>query len=361
MSYIVAIETAVPDFKHSQETLIGFYQQTTDDETIRRKMKAVGMKAAISSRYSVISDFSNAPDDFTFFPKNKYLDPEPDIDYRMAFYKQHACSLSAKAIQKISDFEKIKATITHIITVSCTGFSAPGLDIEIVREFGLSPSIQRSSVNFMGCNAAILALKNADAICRSTPFAKVLVVCTELCTIHVQKNFTDDYLLASSLFADGSAAVLISSEKPLHDAPALKIESFHSTLLHEGYNEMAWQISKSGFIINLTSYVSPLINGAIRQMLDAIAVNPTDVDHWAVHPGGKKILEDFADALALPPLALQNSYDVLNEYGNMSSASILFILKKIIGENNTTTIGEKIFTAAFGPGLSVETMQLRYV
>lgn len=360
MSYIVAIETAVPEFKHSQEALIEFYQRTTDDETERRKMKAVGMKAAINNRYSVISDFSKSPEDFTFFPKNKDLEPEPDIDYRMAFYKKHACSLSIKAIKKIANFEAVKASITHIITVSCTGFSAPGLDIEIVRALDLNPFIQRSSVNFMGCNAAILALKNADAICRSAPSANVLVVCTELCTIHVQKNSTDDYLLASSLFADGSAAVLISAA-PLPNARSLKISSFHSMLLFDGYDEMAWRISHRGFIINLTSYVSPLINGAIRKMLEAIAIDPVDIKYWAIHPGGKKILEDFAKALAIPESALQQSHEILREYGNMSSASVLFVLKKIIEENEEMSAGDKIFTAAFGPGLSVETMQLMYV
>ncbi len=360
MSYIVAIETAVPEFRHSQEALVNFYQQTTDDENIRRKIRAVGMKAGISNRYSVISDFSNRPEDFTFFPKNRYLVPEPDIDYRMSIYKQNACRLSINAISKIQNFDAIKASVTHIITVSCTGFSAPGLDIEIIRELCLSPHIQRSSVNFMGCNAAILALKNADTICRSTPSANVLIVCTELCTIHVQKDFTEDYLLASALFADGCAAVLLSAT-PQAYTPNLKIESFHSTLLHDGYNEMAWQITRKGFIINLTSYVSQLINGAIKQMLDSIAINPADIDHWAVHPGGKKILDDFTEALLLPKAALKESHDVLSEYGNMSSATVLFVLKKIVEESAVKRVGEKIFTAAFGPGLSVETMQLIYV
>ena len=362
MSYIVAIETAVPEFKHSQESLIEFYKNSTDDETIKRKISVIGSKAAINTRYSVIKDFSKPPCEFEFFPKNNYLEPEPNINQRMKLFKQHACELSVQAIKKIKNFDLIKNTITHLITVTCTGLSAPGLDIEIIRELQLSQTIQRSSINFMGCNAAILALKNADAICRSTNGASVLIVCTELSTIHFQKNYNDDYLLSSALFGDGSAAMLVNFFRPKSPYyPAIEIKSFHSTLLHSGHNEMAWHISDKGFIINLTSYVSQLINGSIKEMLESISINPNEIDYWAVHPGGKKIVDDFRDALNLTEENLRESYNVLSNYGNMSSPTVLFVLKEIIEKNQTHKIGEKIFTAAFGPGLSIETMLLQYV
>jgi len=341
---------------------MNFYRNSIDDETIKRKIKTVAMKAEISYRYSVLSDFSNTPEEYTFFPKNRFLEPERSINERMKLFKKHACALSVEAIKKIKNFDSIKDSITHIITVTCTGLSAPGLDIEIVKELQLNKTIQRSSINFMGCNAAILALKYANAICNSNNGANVLVVCTELSTIHFQKNYNDDYLLSTALFGDGCAAMLVSflKPKPTH-YPAIEIKSFHSTLLHNGVDEMAWHISDKGFIINLTSYVSQLINGSIKQLLESICVNPSEIDHWAIHPGGKKILDDFSEALDLSPDKLKKSYEVLSNYGNMSSPTVLFVLKEVIESNRTNKIGEKIFSAAFGPGLSIETMQLEYV
>ncbi len=360
MSYIVAIETALPEHKHSQNAIIDFYQNATDDDEIKRKIKAIAGRAAIDYRYSVISDFSKSADEFNFFPKNRFLEPEPDINDRMALYKKHAISLSLQAIKKIKNFETLKSSITHIITVTCTGLFAPGLDIEISRELQLNKIIQRSSINFMGCNAAIIALKHADTICRSNPDATILIVCTELSTIHFQKNFSEDYLLSTSLFGDGSAAILISASPP-KSTHNVEIRSFHSMLLHDGHDEMAWHISDKGFVINLTSYVSQLINGSIKELLDSLAIDPNNIDHWAVHPGGKKILDDFRTALDLPQDKLTESYRILRDYGNMSSPTVLFVLKEIIDTHKTNAPGKKIFTAAFGPGLSIETMQLEYV
>ena len=341
---------------------MNFYRNSIDDETIKRKIKVVSTKAAISYRYSVINDFSSDPEDYTFFPKNRFLEPEPNINQRMKLFKKYACDLSVEAIKKIKDFDSIKSTITHIITVTCTGLSAPGLDIEIVKELQLSKTIQRSSINFMGCNAAILALKHANAICNSSIGANVLIVCTELSTLHFQKNYSDNYITTTALFGDGCATILVSFSRPKAPYyPAIEIKSFNSALLHNGVDEMAWNISDKGFIINLTSYVSQLINGSIKEMIESIGVNSNEIDYWAVHPGGKKILDDFKKALDLSPDKLKQSYDVLNNFGNMSSPTVIFVLKQIIESNKANKIGEKIFTAAFGPGLSIETMQLEYV
>jgi len=360
LSYILEIQTAVPEFKHAQETIMNFYQNSTDDENTKRKIKIVSAKAKISYRYSVLPDFSVTPEEHVFFPKNRFLEPDPDINVRMGLYKKYACGLAAKAINKIANFEEIKSSITHIITVTCTGLSAPGLDIELIREFNLRTNIERSSINFMGCNAAILALKSADYICKSQSNAKVLVVCTELSTLHFQKNYSDDYILSTSLFGDGCAAMIVASEldKDSKKVP-VKVKAFHSVLLHSGHKDMAWHISDKGFVINLSSYVSQIINSNIKDMMASIGIDNSQISHWAIHPGGKKILNDFRTALNLSIENLIHSYDVLNNFGNMSSPTVLFVLKQIIDSNNIA--GEKIFTAAFGPGLSIETMLLEYV
>lgn len=360
MSYISAIETAVPEHCYSQQQLTSFYAASTNDISDQRKIKIVASKTGIEHRYSVIGDFDKQYTDYVFFPANSSLLPEPTLSVRMDWYKRHATELSLTAIRKIKDFDTVKSTITHLITVTCTGLFAPGLDVELIRELNLNSSVQRSSVNFMGCNAAVIALKNADAICRSTPDARVLVVCTELCTIHFQKRYNEDYLLSNLLFGDGAAAVLVNGAPEKEPSFNVKMKQFDSLILHNGYQDMAWQLSETGFIMNLSSYVPGLISGNIAAMLKEISLDADSVDHWAIHPGGKRILDDFAGALNLNVSRLAASYDVLKNYGNMSSPTILFVLKQVI-ESSTGQSGERIFTAAFGPGLSIETMQLEYV
>ncbi|MBE9462505.1 type III polyketide synthase [Dyadobacter sp. UP-52] len=360
MSYITAIGTAVPENCFSQEILSSFYMNSTNDDTFKRKIKIVAGKTGISQRYSVLQDFDESTSDFELFPKTSSV--EPGLNERMMLYKKYATSLSLAAIEKIDHVTFLKPDITHIITVTCTGLFAPGLDIELIRELNLNPETQRSSVNFMGCNAAIIALKNADAICRSQPDATVLIVCTELCTIHFQKRFNDDYILSNLIFGDGAAAVIMTSQPKQNSfGKRVQVNKFNSMILHNGYRDMAWQLSETGFIMNLTSYVPGLIKENILPMLDKIGLIPSDIEHWAIHPGGKKIVDDFAAALSLDKSLLAETYKVLKDYGNMSSPTVLFVLKQVLEKAEKATAGEKLFAAAFGPGLSIETMQLQYV
>jgi predicted naringenin-chalcone synthase len=362
MSYIHNISTAVPEYIYDQNALMQFYSNTTDDESTKRKIKILAGKSGISTRYSVLKDYGLASEDFTFFPKNKSLLPTPTLSARMELFRKEALRLSIKAIGNLPNFERDKSRITHLITVTCTGLFAPGLDIELMHALALPATTHRSSVNFLGCNAAIIALKQADDICNSYPNARVLVVCTELCTLHFQTNYSDDYLLSNLLFADGSAAVLVGS-KPCDDplAKNTSIMGFDSFCIPDSRNEMAWQLSETGFIMHLTSYVADLIKANIKQMLDNIGIDKEDIDYWAVHPGGKKIVENFIVAMGLLPTDLTESYKILNDYGNMSSPTVLFVLKQILDTIDPNTSDKNIFTAAFGPGLTVETMQLNVV
>jgi predicted naringenin-chalcone synthase/4-hydroxybenzoate polyprenyltransferase len=360
LSYLTAIETAVPDHCYSQQTLTAFYMNSTDDETARRKIKVIAGRTGIAQRYSVIGDFKEAPENYTFFEKNATLLPEPSLSRRMEWFQSHATTLSVRAIRKIENFESRKNHITHLITVTCTGLSAPGLDIELIRELGLNPAIHRSSVNFMGCNAAIVAMKQADFICRSSTNANVLIVCTELCTLHFQKRYNEDYILSNLLFGDGAAAVMMSSSRP--DTPhVLEINAFNSFIVHNGYAEMAWNLSESGFIMNLSSYIPDLISENIRPMFKSLRLDPDAFRYWAIHPGGKKIIDNFADALDLDKCKMSSSYHVLQQYGNMSSPTVLFVLKETIDNLKNPQTNDRGFAAAFGPGLSIETMQFSYV
>jgi len=361
MSYITAIETALPGYLHTQKSFSLFYSNSTNDADVIRKINIISAKTGIENRYSVLKDYSLLPDAFEFYAKDASLLPEPGLNQRMTIFREEAFSLSLQAIRNIKNFDSIKNSITHIITVTCTGLFAPGLDIQLIQELNLQPTISRSSINFMGCNAAILALKQADIICKNNAAANVLIVCTELCTLHFQRNYSDDYIVSNQLFGDGCAAVLVSGQAIAFQSDTyIQIESFNSLLLHNGYNDMAWQLSETGFKMNLTSYVSDLINTNIKAMLDDVGVVPETIDHWAIHPGGKKIIDDFCSALNLPASKLAASYEVLKNYGNMSSPTVLFVLKQVIEENISAKKGSSIFSAAFGPGISIETMQLKF-
>lgn len=236
--------------------------------------------------------------------------------------------------------------------------SAPGLDLELMEILNLPVNSWRTSVNFMGCYAAIHALKLADAICKSDASANVLIVCVEFCTLHFQRDYTPDNIASGILFADGAAAVLVTGNKEIE---GLNIEHFYSSVSFKGKQEMVWELSSTGFLLNLSSYIPDLIeenfNPFVNEALNGTTLTKKDITHWCIHPGGKKILQAVHNSLQFSNGQLQNSYDVLSEYGNMSSPTILFVLKKI-QQKLTREQNNKIFGAAFGPGLTIETFIL---
>jgi predicted naringenin-chalcone synthase len=356
LSKIISIGTAVPAFKHRQQDILQFmlnaYQPEADD---RRKISLLYERSGINTRYSVIPDYSLPVDQRTFYAKTKDMEPFPALDSRMELYHQHATALSLEAIRNCTtDIHDI----TCLITVSCTGMSAPGLDISIMESLGLPPHIQRSSVNFMGCYAAIHALKMADNICKADENAKVLIVCTELCTIHFQKDCEMDSITSALLFADGSAAALVTADN--FPAKGTTIGKFYSEVAMRGQKDMAWNLSNKGFLMRLSAYIPQLLQAGITPLLGnalkAAGYSKQEITRWAIHPGGKKILETIGKELKLSAGDVQSSYDVLREHGNMSSPTILFVLKDILEQMNGNA--EKIFAAAFGPGLTMETVIL---
>ena len=352
MSYLIAIETAVPNYCHQQKDITSYFIDEANEIQTKRKLKFISEKSGIDYRYSVLNDFSHEQ---KIFLKGKN---SPTIEDRMALYQTEALPLALKAIKKIKGY---KTSITHIITVTCTGLFAPGLDIQLMNALNLPSTLERSSVNFMGCNAAILALKQAKSICDSQSNATVLIVCVELCTIHFQNNQTDDDILANTLFADGAAACMVSSLPNKNATINLKLTSFNSLIIPKGYHDMAWQLSSTGFIMNLTSYISELINGNMLSFLKNIQLDKQQIDYWAIHPGGKKIVDDFKMTLQLEKADLQASYDILQQFGNMSSPTILFVLKTLLENVKNPKPNQTIFAAAFGPGITLESMQLQYV
>lgn len=363
MSYITALGTANPSNRISQPVIADFMLRTMKlHNGDSRKLKTVFRASGIEYRHSVLVDYGRVKD-FTFYANTDDLEPFPGTEKRLQVFRQYALSLSVAAcgdmLRHYPEFDRSK--ITHLISVCCTGMYAPGLDVELVTALKLPSTVQRTAINFMGCQAAFNALKIADALCQSRRDSKVLIVCTELCSLHFQRAATDDNLLANALFADGSAALLVEgiSNRPL----ALQIEAFHNELATEGLSDMAWTIGDVGFEMRLSSYVPDLISKGITKLIDGLLdktpVSLRDIQYYAIHPGGKKILEVIGRTLNLEREKLEPAYHVLKNYGNMSSPTVLFVLKKIIDQLTSRHGGERILSVAFGPGLTLESTVLR--
>ncbi|MBS1666088.1 MAG: type III polyketide synthase [Bacteroidetes bacterium] len=356
MSKIISIGTAVPSYKHQQEDILNFMQHIyAMDENDKRKLRFLYHHSGIEQRYSIIPDYSRPISEWKFYPHTENLEPFPSLELRMAWYQKYAAALSVDAIRECLGNKIHPKEITHLITVSCTGMSAPGLDLQVMELMDLPKNIFRTSINFMGCYAATHAMKLADALCHTDPNAKALIVCTELCTLHFQRDPTMDNIASSLLFADGSAAALISSDE---NSSGLHLESFYSEVLPRGKKDMAWELSSSGFLMTLSGYVPDLIEEDFELLTNrALKKNnltKEEITHWCVHPGGKKILEAIHKSLQLTNGELTPSYEVLKEFGNMSSPTILFVLKKILN-NIDLKKRNAVFGAAFGPGLTMET------
>lgn len=324
------------------------------NEVDKRKMRFLYQQSGISYRYSVLPDYSRQTNEWKFYPQTENLEPFPSLEQRMAVYNKQAPLLSVDAIRDCLHNVAHHHDVTHLITVSCTGMSAPGLDLQIMDLMDFKKNIFRTSINFMGCYAAIHALKIANAICTSEPNAKVLVVCTELCTLHFQREATLDNITSSLLFGDGCAAALVSAHS--FDKEGVEISGFYSEIIPKGKRDMAWELSSSGFLMTLSGYVPELIeedfSAIVNRSLKSANITSSSIDYWCIHPGGKRILEAIEKSMGLSKESLAECYDVLNKYGNMSSATILFVLKQILSSRQKE---KTIFASAFGPGLTVET------
>jgi predicted naringenin-chalcone synthase len=360
LSKIISIGTAVPAHKHRQEDILHFMQHVyAMNEADKRKLKFLYHQSGIDTRYSVVADYNKSINDWKFYPHAENLEPFPSLELRMIWYNKYAAPLSVDAIRHCLDGHTQSNDITHLITVSCTGMSAPGLDLQVMELMDLPKTIYRTSVNFMGCYAAIHAMKMADAICKTEAAAKVLIVCTELCTLHFQKEPTADNIASSLLFGDGAAAVLITNDAG--KKKGWSINSFYSEVVTKGKKDMAWELSGSGFLMTLSGYVPDLIEADFEPLVHRALLHAgrtkNDITQWCVHPGGKRIVDAIRKTLLLPEGSLQHSYDVMKEYGNMSSPTILFVLKRMMMSHNAVS-KEEIFGAAFGPGLTMETFVL---
>ena len=364
-TYISAIGTANPEHKIAQQDAARFMVESLAlSNTEQRKLKALYRLSGIRNRYSVLKDYSRNYGHYTFFPNSENLEPFPGTQARMQLYGKEAAGLGIAAIKNcLSNLKDLEVQeVTHLITVSCTGMYAPGIDIEIVRDLGLPGNVRRTAINFMGCYAAFNALKMANDICQADRKAKVLVVCVELCTLHFQNKADEDNLLSNALFGDGAAALFIEGQER-EGIMQLSFENFYCDLAYEGMKDMAWNIGDQGFEMRLSSYIPDFIKGGIQKLtdklLEAFKSQLSGKVYYAIHPGGKRILESIEQALGLSKSDNQYAYEVLENYGNMSSPTVVFVLQALMRDLTGKDNGKPIVSFAFGPGLTLESMLLK--
>jgi alpha-pyrone synthase len=348
-SFITKIGIANPTLKLTQQQIaehMALRLNYSEKET--RRLVRLYKKTNIEYRHITVD-----PSDASFKM------PYSSTGERMKLYQCHALEIAKQAICSTLQPDEL-AKVTHLITVSCTGMYAPGLDIELTLQLNLSKSIERTCINFMGCYGAFNALKMADYICSQDPKAYVLIVCVELCTLHFQAIESLDQMVANAIFADGAACALIHGEP--QTGVNLNLKSFQCSLAPNDRPEMAWYIGDKGFDIILSSYV-PLIlanhiHEPVQKLLTAFKLKQNQIDYYAIHPGGKEILSTLEKMLNISPDQNITAHEVLRNYGNMSSPTILFVLKKWMERFSHEDHHKNILAMAFGPGLTIESALL---
>jgi alpha-pyrone synthase len=348
-AYLNRVAVAVPEHE-VHGTFVRFAEQFLRDRRSRLLFDRMVARCEIQNRWSCLVPAREGSNDSLdadgFYTAGKF----PTTAERMQRYEREAPALATKAVERLGVSDSIRQ-ITHLIVTSCTGLSAPGIDLEVIRRCNLDPSIERTVVGFMGCNAAINALKLARHIVRSEPDSRVLIVCIELCTLHLQESKDIERLLSFLLFGDGCSAALVSAEPS-----GFAIDRFHAELVPEAAEQLSWTIRDFGFDMILSGHVPATIGEALRAGSERVlAGHSTDaIRMWAVHPGGRTILDAVQDALDLDQSSLARSRAVLRDFGNMSSPTVLFVLEAMMREN--VPAGARGCAMAFGPGLTAETM-----
>lgn len=363
-AYIQNIATVVPEQSYKQTFLRDRMKEYISDKEITQKIiHRIYSRSGIDKRHTVIRDF-NANGDPRFFFQQDGTMQTPSTGQRNAIYAEKGKQLFVETARRtLEENSSVEAgDITHIITVSCTGFFAPDPGFEIIKQLNLSPSTQRFHLGFMGCFAAFPAMKMAKSFCESLPDATVLVVCLELCSIHLQASEATDHLISASVFADGAAGMLITSQKPSGSTYALS--QFSTAIASESEKDMAWTIGDTGFDMVLSTYVPDIIESnlaeSIQPLFDDYKLTPQQISHWALHPGGRAILDKVQKSFSLQAEKLTSSRKVLADFGNMSSATILFVLADLL-QRPSTGDTESVLAMAFGPGLTIESGLLKKI
>ncbi len=360
---IESIATANPPYCVSQDAAARNMQRVQElSPQLRKRIPHLYQLSGIERRFTCIADYARDPQLPDFEPRSWPISHFSTTRERNEHYKASIIPIAEKASREALQNADITPTeITHIVVVSCTGFFAPGLDIHLVKSLGMRPDTQRTLIGFMGCYAAFNALRVADSFCKADPSSRVLIVCAELCSLHFQIESTIESCVVNSIFADGVAAAVIRARQD--DDPELSGKFAYvrslSMLDDDSMGHMSWAIGDTGFLMGLSPKVPEVLARALPNYIDALLtpanLSKSDIDFWAIHPGGRQIVDKAQDVLGLTDGDAADSFEILRNFGNMSAPTILFILKRIM-ERDVRGFGAAM---AFGPGLTIEGCLLR--
>ena len=361
--FVHGIGTAVPEHSVTQESAAEMARLFGGaGDAAERQLKALYRLTRVKTRHSVLleSDGAGGVRPHALFPPRRGDgDRGPHTSDRMAIYEREAPALGARAAAAaLADAGRSPGDITHLVTVSCTGFAAPAFDVGLMLALGLPWSVARTHVGFMGCHGALNALRVAKAYADSMPGACVLVCAVELCSVHYQYGWNPDWLVANAIFADGAAALVGSGAPPAH-GDRWELAQNGAALLEDSADLLSWRIGDHGFEMALSARVPGVIERELRPWMDRwLAGQDLDVGRiasWAIHPGGPRILESCAHAAGLAREAYAVSQEILGEFGNMSSPTLLFILDRL----RRRGAPRPCLALGFGPGLAVEAALFR--
>ena len=367
--------TAVPRYQATSKASATFASKISCGTAAEaRKVQALYRRTGIDQRGSVLLEenaVSDIVNDF-YTPAEHMEDRGPGTKARNDRYRSEASALAKRAATvALKTSGLMSEEITHLITVSCTGFNAPGIDIALIDDLELPYTTQRIQVGFMGCHAAINGLRAGNGIVASDKRAKVLMCCVELCSLHYQYGMVADHIVSNALFADGAAAIVIESEQgktehspgihTTHSRPLPLgfVDATGSFLVPKSRDAMTWSIGDNGYQMTLSARVPNLIEEHLADYLSDFLQQQGEslgsISGWAVHPGGSRILSAVEKTLKLPKEALATSRSVLADHGNMSSATMLFILERFAAKRQP----KPWLMLGFGPGLEIEVSLIR--
>lgn len=368
---IMGMGSAVPPYQIDQAHLCNELVAALHDQpALGRWLRALYRLSGIETRYSCLLDAARAPGASRFAPTRR-CDEAPTTAERMAIYEREVVEIGVQAATRaLTDYAAgaglslatATAQITHLITVSCTGFFAPGLDVAITKRLGLRVDLQRTHIGFMGCSAAFNATRAAADIVGAHPDAKVLVVCAELCTIHAQPALDRVNLTVMSLFADGAAACVVANGSA-GTGECMLLDTYHTCVVAGTDDAMRWRIGDHGFQMHLSPQIPRLLGQIVPDAVADLLAGRPRPDHWAIHPGGPGIVDQVGAALDLSRAQTEPSWQTLRTYGNMSSATILFVLQELRDRLRArrSDVPAPLVAMAFGPGLVAELAYLCYV
>lgn len=360
---LIDIATASPPFKVAQSYAANeLKNRMAGTAAISRMIDMAANQSGIDHRFFVIKDGEENALDKLFTKDGVHF--SPDTKTRMTEYERWSIHLTKQALKELAEKNEIDfSSIDRLITISCTGFFAPGLDYELIKEFNISPSVKRTNIGFMGCAAALVGVNSVWEAMKINSNENVLMVSVELCSLHLQTEPTRDNILANMIFADGAAAAFFS-KKTLPAKRKLEIQFAESFLFEDSAKFMGWKIGNNGFEMMLSSELPKIIlNSATPRAKEILAqngINISQIKHWALHPGGRAILDSLQNGLTLSDEQLKPSREVLRNFGNLSSVSILFVLKNFL-ENVELKSDDYLCAIAFGPGLTMELVVFKVV